>query len=550
MARSVANLFVAIGANISNFEKGLVQAEKRMKKFGKNMEKIGTAATKLVTVPILALGGAAFTAAMEVDKAMDAIREGTGATGEQLRALGKDFEAVFRNVPQDAETVGSALADLNTRTGLSGMALQDLTLQMVNLSRVAKTDVNQLIASTTRVFGDWSIATEKQSETLDHLWKVSQNTGITVDDLSKKVVQFGAPLRQMGFDFKTSTALLGKFEKEGVNAELVMGSLRIALGKMAKQGVSDPARALQIMIKRIKEAGSTGKANALALEMFGARAGPDMAAAIREGRFEVKELIKVIGLSGETINGAAKDTLSFNESIEVLRNKATLVLTPLGQILIDAFDRATPYIEKGIGLLQRMSDSFSKLSPETQKFTIIGLGLLAVLGPLFVIMGMVVSAITVIGLKVAIAVTALGALTLAGVHLTDQWKKVKETGGGVWDFIADRIKSSVNISIWQINKLIDLINFIPGINIPKIDKLAMSYDNKKPMSTWEADDYSAPSVNVARGPQPTSPQNNAMAQRGQIEHTGTIRVEGVNDKGELVAAEDIIIKQLRREVRR
>mgnify|MGYP000638754499 CR=1 FL=1 len=35
------------------------------------------------------------------------------------------------------------------------------------------------------------------------------------------------------------------------------------------------------MIERIKEAGTAGEANTLAMEMFGAKAGPDMAAAIR-----------------------------------------------------------------------------------------------------------------------------------------------------------------------------------------------------------------------------------------------------------------------------
>ena len=45
---------------------------------------------------------------------------------------------------------------------------------------------------------------------------------------------------------------------------------------MAKGGIKDPSQALEEMEKRIKSAGSAGEANALALEMFGAKAGPPM----------------------------------------------------------------------------------------------------------------------------------------------------------------------------------------------------------------------------------------------------------------------------------
>jgi phage-related minor tail protein len=76
-----------------------------------------------------------------------------------------------------------------------------------------------MIAGSSRLFGDWSIAAEDTAGTMDYLFRVSQSTGIGVNDLSAKLVQFGAPLRQLGFDLETSAAMLGKFEKEGVNTE-------------------------------------------------------------------------------------------------------------------------------------------------------------------------------------------------------------------------------------------------------------------------------------------------------------------------------------------
>jgi len=294
----------------------------------------------------------------QVDDAYDSIRIGTGATGEALAGLEGDFRAVAGSVTDDIGTVGQVIADLNTRTGQTGEGLQDLSKRILDLSRITGTDATANVATLTRVFGDWSIATEDQGETLDALFRASQATGIGIDQLGGSIVQFGAPLRQLGFSFEQSAGLLGKFEKEGVNSELVMGSLRIALGKMARESSevdartialeasqkaykkavkesgegSDEAAAalakvqvaqeeldksiaaadvpqyLQEQVQAIKDAGTAGEANALALELFGARAGPDMAAAIREGRFELGDLFDTIESGSETIDKAVADT--------------------------------------------------------------------------------------------------------------------------------------------------------------------------------------------------------------------------------------------------
>ena len=111
-----------------------------------------------------------------------------------------------------------------------------MTTQMLNLSRVSKADIGPLTAAATRAFGDWSIATNRQSEALDFLFKSSQATGIGVTRLTELVVQFGAPLRALGFSFEEGAALMGKWEKEGVNLETVLSGLRFALGNFAKAG--------------------------------------------------------------------------------------------------------------------------------------------------------------------------------------------------------------------------------------------------------------------------------------------------------------------------
>jgi len=316
----------------------------------------------------------------------------------------------------------------------------------MNLSRVAGEDASSLIASTTRVFGDWGVQNQDTGKTLDYLWKVSQSTGIGVGELANKIVQFGAPLRQMGFSLEESAALFGKWEKEGVNAELVAGSLRIALVRMAQDG-QEPTEMFPKLIEQIKNAGSAGEANALAMEYFGARAGPDMAAAIREGRFELGDLMKALDASGETINKAAQDTLSFGESLTLMKNKATVALEPLGTSLIKVFDSMLPTLEKAINLVDRMAEAFANLPAGVQS-AIVTFGLIvAAVGPMLIIVGKLVTAfvgiipvLTKVGVALAglnpitlLIVAGIAALVAIGVTLYKNWDTVKTFLTNTWN---------------------------------------------------------------------------------------------------------------------
>lgn len=260
---------------------------------------------------------------------------GTGASGQALRGLSADARQIATQVPASFADAGSAVADWNTALGLTGKPLQDLSAQTLQLAKVTGVDLSTLIKANSRLLGDWGIASEDAALTQDKLLTASQATGVGVDRLSQLMVKFGSPLRQLGFDFDTSAALISKFEKEGVNTELVMGSMRIALGKMARDG--EPAQeTLARVTDEIANAGSTSEANALALELFGARAGPDMAAAIREGRFEVGDLIDTIAGGEGAIASAEAGTRTFGDQWQVLKNKVLAPLEPVIKAVMDA----------------------------------------------------------------------------------------------------------------------------------------------------------------------------------------------------------------------
>lgn len=301
----------------------------------------------------------------DFDDAYDTIRTTTGKTGAAFTGLQKDFKAAVVDLPASFGDVSTALADLNQRTGLTGTALVDLTKQMVLLNKISGVDAPTLIASTTRVFGDWNIATQDQTKALDELWRASQATGINIGTLADTVVQFGAPLRQLGFSFDESITMLGKWEKEGVNTELVLGGLKKALGAAAKAG-EDPVKALDKLTTSIKQAGTTAKANSIAVEALGVKAGPDFAAAVREGRLDFQDLLDTVENGSDTIQKTADDTADFSEKLQELRNRAFVALEPAANAVFDALNR-------GADSLSSFGD-FAQTHTKTVQTLALGLG--------------------------------------------------------------------------------------------------------------------------------------------------------------------------------
>ena len=362
----------------------LLGASAAMQRTGAKTAATGRAMSKSVTKPVLGLAAASVYAAEKVEKGLSRVRAGTGATGKSLESLEASFRTVAANSGKDLETVGDAIADVNTRLGLTGKPLETVTAQFLTLSRVTGEDVSSMLTEVSRAANDAGVKSGEMSGFLDKLLVASQATGASVSSLTADMYRYGSPLRQVGFSIDETIATLGSFDKAGVNTKLVMGSLRIALGKMAKAGETDLAAGLARGVAEIKNAKTGGEAAAKAIELFGARAGPDMAAAIREGRFEVADLIKQLEGSAGAVERTGEATKTFTDKLAVLRNKAALAGSGFGVLLL-------PALEKMVDVAGRVVSWLQGLDGGTRKWVLAIALAAAALGPLLIVIGKLIT---------------------------------------------------------------------------------------------------------------------------------------------------------------
>lgn len=288
----------------------------------------------------VAVGIGLYKVGKEFDEAYDAIQVKTGATGKKLESLKGSFRNVVRDVPADFKEAGEAIGEVNTRLGLTGKPLEDRTKQFLELSRITGTDVKTNIESVAKAFVDWEVPVKRQGKVLDGFFRLSQRSGMSVSDLASSVQKFGSPLRQLGFSLDEAAAMFANFERSGVNTQTMVPGLKLAIRniinptdelskKMKEAGINaqEPKKGLQqIMEVMTNEAIPATTRTAFAMEVFGARAGADMAEAIKQGRFAVDDFIGVFRNGQSTIIGTGEDTMDLSEKMQILKNRGLLAL--------------------------------------------------------------------------------------------------------------------------------------------------------------------------------------------------------------------------------
>jgi len=401
-----------------------------------NVLKVGLVAGAAAGAAALgAVGAAAFGVAQEFDDAQDTLIAMTGAGGAALDGMSASVVALHGTVAgldRSMVDIAAVMGEVDTRTGATGPALDTFSSRILKMTRITGDDGVAAVREITRVMGDWSVPLEGSSGLMDKLFGAGQTFGIGLDSLAGKLVQFGAPLRQMGFGLDESIAMLGKWEKEGVNTELVIGSLRIAAGKFAKEqgesndavvgGVKSLADAQsqldklrsKLQLAKVQQAEFTDKTKAssrlakeqqiaettrqieelesamalgefrtisstaankslseslrdtfaaiknasdgtaalnIGMEVFGARAGPDMVAAIREGRFELDDAIAAMDGMAGSIDDVSERSLGFSERWQMGMTRVRDSLLPIGNELMGLGLQAMPFVEEAAGKL-------------------------------------------------------------------------------------------------------------------------------------------------------------------------------------------------------
>ena len=349
---------------------------------------------------------------MSVDEAYDNIAVGTGATGDALSKLQESFDNVFAKAPFDAMDISNSLADLNTRFGFTGKVLEDASEKFLRFASVNKTDVSNAVALVSRAMGDAGIPAEEYTSVLDALTTASQASGISIDALTGNITKYGAPMRALGYTTEESIAIFASWEKAGVNTEIAFSGMKKAISNFSAEG-KDAKVEFKKTLEEIAKCPDIASATTKAIEVFGTKAGPDLADAIKGGRFEFEEMLKLVESSSGQLDASFEATMDPADKAKVALNNLTLAGAALGDVIQSALG---PVFESLADILKDFTEWFKNLNPEIRQTIVFVGGIIAAVGPLLVLIGALAGPIsTALGLFAKFKLALFGTAEQAGM---------------------------------------------------------------------------------------------------------------------------------------
>ena len=351
-------------------DKGLKgEAESKGKNFGKRFGLALVGGVAAVAGAATVAGKALYEIGATFDDVVDTIRTGTGATGKDLDGMVEVAKRIGTQVPAEFGDIATAVADVNTRLGLTGPTLEKFSSQILYASELMgeELDVNKLSAA----FSAFKVEGEETTEAMDLLFQVSQATGVGMNELAAVASSSAPAMQALGFSFEETVALAGNLDKAGLNSSKTMAGMSKALVELAKDG-EEPQEAFRRTTSEIQgfiDKGDSASALDLASKLFGTRNASQFVGALESGALAMDDLSKVAGMTDDTILGVGNETADFAEQWLMFKNKVLLVVEPLASKLFETIgdgmtwinDNAVPVIEKFIAEFQTGEGAGGKL---------------------------------------------------------------------------------------------------------------------------------------------------------------------------------------------
>lgn len=371
----------------------------------------------------------------EIDEALDTVTTKTGLTGDALAELQEIAKDIATGMPTSFQNAGDAVGELNTQFGLTGEKLKSASELLIKYAEINETDISSSAISAKQAIEAYGLTAEDLGMVLDNVTKAAQDTGQSVDTIVQKAIDGAPQIKGLGLSFEEGAALIGKFEKSGVDSSAALSSLSKAAVIYAKDGKT-LTDGLNETVSAIQNSTSETEALSIASEIFGSKAAPRMVDAIQRGAFSFDDLAEAAKSSSGTVSTTFDETLDPIDKLTQYSNQAKEGMAELGGKLLET---VIPALEPLMGMLESSVNWFTSLN-ETDQQTIVILGLvttavmmlLGAIAPLVIAIGAIGAPV---GIVVAAIVGAIAVITLI-IQAIMNWGAITEWLRSTWDSCA------------------------------------------------------------------------------------------------------------------
>lgn len=468
---------------LKNLKKTAGSGSAAMEKISVTTEKVGgkmkTAGQTMmpVTAALTGLGAVSVNTANDFE---DAMSQAAGALDMPMEQMGELRDLAIQTGKEtifSAKEAGQAITEL-AKGGLTEADIQAGALKStMDLAASSGMELGNAANVVVQAMGAFGLTANDSAQAANALAGAAAASSTDVEPLTQGLAQASAQAKNAGWSIQETTAVLGKFADAGIVGSDAGTSLKTMLQRLAAPtdtaakkieelgintrdsqgnllGASDMAEELQN-----KLGGLSPAARDAALQtIFGSDAMRAATVMMNSGEEGLATYIKATN-DQEAAQRLANSQMSEGSlAIEEMKGSLETAAITIGQTL-------APIITKVAEFITKLANKFSTLPKGVQVGIIAFAGLVAILGPLLMIIGQVMMGISAIAAVlsplhvtigavvtvISVAVAAIG-LIIAAIKnwgaiaewFRELWSSVCESAKAIWENVSSTIISIAN----------------------------------------------------------------------------------------------------------
>lgn len=382
----------------------------KMRQAGEKITSVGKSLTVGITLPLAGIAAASAKTAMDFDAGMREVSAISGATGTDLEKLSKLAKEMGASTKFSATESAEALKYMSM-AGWKTQDMMDGLPGILSLAAAGGTDLATTSDIVTDGLTGMGLSAKDTQGFVDIMAATCSNANTSIELMGETLKYAGPVAGTLGIEMEDLSVAIGLMGNAGIKGSAAGTALRGGLTNLVKPTDSMTAAMEKYGVQLVKnDDGSVSligtmmnlrdkigtldeatQANALAT-IFGKEAMSGWASIVNASKEDFDKLAFAIGDSSgkanemsDTMMGGAKGAL-------------TEMKSALEGVAITIGERMLPHIEKAADFVSKLCTGFQNLSPEMQNVILIIGGLLAALGPVLIILGMLVSFVGNVGL--------------------------------------------------------------------------------------------------------------------------------------------------------
>ena len=373
----LGSLVVNIGANTKDLNKKLGRVQRNMKSMTSNITKLGRSMSASLTLPLAAIAGKSLKLAIDFEASMAKVKAVSGATGAEFKSLEDTAKRLGSTTVFTASEVSGLMLEYS-KLGFSAAQINEVSEATLYLAQATGSDLAEAAAVAGATLGGFGLAAKETGRVTDVMAASFSSSALDIG-LFKDSMKFVAPVAKIaGVSLEETTAMLGVLANAGIKGSMAGTALRRIFGELAEGSGT--------VTEKLANLSKAGLTLADSKDEVG-RSAQSALLVLANGVPDIDKFNSALLGSG----GAAK------AAADIMNNTTEGALKAMGSALEGAAivigDALAPALKSVAKFVTGLASDFSNLSKTTQKNILIFAGVLAILGPMLIIIPKIIAGI-------------------------------------------------------------------------------------------------------------------------------------------------------------